>query len=122
MEPLYTVSQARINSSSNFARQAMTTQQCINLQFLVWLGKPPLDALGMLQQVYGDETMSRSRVFEWHKRFTEGREDVGDGFRSGRPSTSRTADNVERVKQMVRGDRTFRVSFKHLNVTTEGFQ
>ena len=29
--------------------------------------------------------------------------------RSGRPSTSRTVDNVERVKQMVRGDRRLTV-------------
>ena len=48
--------------------------------------------------------MSHSRVFEWHKRFKEGREDVEDDSRSGRPLTSRTADNVERVKQMVPGD------------------
>ena len=48
--------------------------------------------------------MSRSRVFEWHKQFKEGRKDVEDDSRSGRPSMSRTADNVERVKQMVRGD------------------
>ena len=82
----------------------MTREQRINLKFLVRLGKAPLDALGMLQEVYGDETMSHSRVFEWHKRFKEGREDVEDDSRSGRPSTSRTADNVERVKQMVRGD------------------
>ena len=53
--------------------------------------------------------MSRSRIFEWHKRFKEGREDVEDDSRSGRPSTSRTADNVERVKQMVRGDRRLTV-------------
>ena len=87
----------------------MTTEQRINLKFLVRLGKTPSDALGMLQEVYGDETMSRSRVFEWHKRFKEGREDVEDDSRSGRPSTSRTADNVERVKQMVRGDRRLTV-------------
>ena len=87
----------------------MTTEQRINLKFLVRLGKTPSDALGMLQEVYGDGTMSRSRVFEWHKRFKEGREDVEDDSRSGRPSTSRTADNVERVKQMVRGDRRLTV-------------
>ena len=87
----------------------MTTEQRINLKFLVQLGKTPSDALGMLHEVYGDETMSRSRVFEWHKRFEEGREDVEDDSRSGRPSTSSTADNVERVKQMVRGDRRLTV-------------
>ena len=83
----------------------MTTEQRINLKILVRLGKTPSDALGMLQEVYGDETMSCSHVFEWHKRFKEGLEDVEDDSRSERPSTSRTADNVERMKQMVHGDR-----------------
>ena len=69
----------------------MTTEQRINLKLLVRLGKTPLDALGMLQEVYGGETMLRSHVFEWHKRFKEGREDVEDDSRSGRPSTSRAA-------------------------------
>ena len=55
----------------------MTTEQRINLKFLVWLGKTPSDTLGMLQEVYGDETMSHSHVFEWHKQFKEGRKDVG---------------------------------------------
>ena len=58
----------------------------------------------MLQEVYGDETISRSHVFEWHKWFKEGREDVEDDSRSGRPLMSRTADNVERMKQMAHGD------------------
>ena len=72
---------------------------------MVRLGKAPSDALRVLQEVYGDEAMSCSSVFEWHKRFKEGHEDVEDDSRSGRPSTSRTADNVECVKQVVRGDR-----------------
>ena len=29
----------------------------------------------MLQQVYRNNTISCMRVFEWHKRFKEGRED-----------------------------------------------
>ena len=64
----------------------------------------------MLQEVYGDETMSRSRVFKWHKRFKEGREDVEDDS-IGVEGLQRagTADNVERVKQMVRGDRRLTV-------------
>ena len=40
----------------------------------------------MLQQVYQEQTLSRSTVFLWHKRFKEGRE---DDPRDGRPSTSR---------------------------------
>ena len=53
--------------------------------------------------------MSRTRAFEWHKRFKEGQEEFEDDPRSGRPSTSRTANNIERVKQMVRVDRQLTV-------------
>ena len=45
--------------------------------------------------------MSRTRIFEWHKRF---REDVEDDPRSGRPTTSRTNKNVERVREKVCSD------------------
>ena len=102
-EAIVHFSQARINGYLNFTCQAMTTEQRINLKFLVLLGKTPSDALGMLQEVYGDETM-HAHVSEWHKRFKEGHKDVEDDSRSGRPSTSRTADNAECMKQMVRGD------------------
>ncbi|XP_060774022.1 protein GVQW3-like, partial [Neoarius graeffei] len=80
-----------------------------NLKFLVRLGKTPSEALRLLQQVYGDETMSRSWVFEWHKRFKEGPEDVEDDPRSRRPSTSGTEANIERVRQVVHGDRQLTV-------------
>ena len=49
--------------------------------------------------------MSRTRIFEWHKRFREGREDVKDDPKSGRPTTSRTNENVECVREKVCSDR-----------------
>ena len=87
----------------------MTTKQRTNLKFIVGLGKSPSEALCMLQQVYQDQTLSRSTVFLWHKRFKEGREDVEDDPRGGRPSTSRNKTNVELVKRVVRGDRRLTV-------------
>jgi len=64
------------------------------LKFLVRLGKTPTEALKLLQEVCGDDTMSRTRLFEWHRRFKEGREEMEADRRSGRPSTSRTEENV----------------------------
>ena len=88
----------------------MSVEQQFNLKFLVRLGKTPTEALKLLQEVYGDETMSRTRFFEWHRRLKEGRrEEVEDDRRSGRPSTSRTDENVERVRQKVRSDCRFTV-------------
>ena len=49
--------------------------------------------------------MSGTRLFEWHSRFKEGRENVEDDHRSRRLSTSRTDENVERVRHKVRSDR-----------------
>ena len=65
--------------------------------------------------------MSRTRIFEWHKRFREGKEDMEDDPRSGRPTTSRTNENVERVKEKVRSDRrlTVRMIADELNMNSE---
>ena len=49
----------------------MSVEQQINLKFLVRLGKTPTEALKLLQEVYGDDTMSRTRLFEWFRRFKE---------------------------------------------------
>ena len=87
----------------------MSLEQRINLKFFVRLGKTPSEALKVLQEFYGDDTMSRTRFFEWCRRFKEEREEVEDDHRSGRPSTSRRDENVERVRQKVRSDRRLTV-------------
>ena len=46
--------------------------------------------------------MSRTRIFEWHKRFVEGRED--DPKSGRRPCTSTTDTNIEKVQQLVCSD------------------
>ena len=83
----------------------MSVEQRINLKFLVRLGKTLIEALKFLHELYGDDTRSRTRLFEWHRRFKERKEEVEDDHRSGRPSTSRTDENVERMIQKVRSDR-----------------
>ena len=83
----------------------MTIEQRINIKFCVKLGKLATETLKMLSNVYGDSSMSRTRVFEWHKRFMEGRKDVEDDPKSGRPCTSTTDTNIEKVQQLVCSDR-----------------
>ena len=41
------------------------------------------------------------KVQLWYNRFKEGREDVNDFTRLGRPNTSTTDDNIEAVKKIV---------------------
>ena len=55
----------------------------------------------MLTIAYGEFTLSKKNVYKWYKLFQEGRENVEDEPRPGRPSTSTTDENVEAVKEIV---------------------
>ena len=48
--------------------------------------------------------MSRTQIFKWHKRFEKGREEVEDDPKTGRPSRTRTDENITREKQLVQSD------------------
>ena len=80
-------------------------EQRINLKFLVKLKKSATECYQLLKEVFGDNTLSRTRVFEWHRRFSEGREEVEDDERPGRPVTSRTEEKIQKVSEIVRKDR-----------------
>ncbi|KAJ8960591.1 hypothetical protein NQ318_013880 [Aromia moschata] len=53
------------------------------------------EAYAMLKEVCGNKCLSRTQVFEWFKRFKEGRESTEDDPRPGRPSTS--IENIEKT-------------------------
>ena len=55
----------------------------------------------MLLKIYGDNAMKKTAVYKWVKLFSEGRENVIDEERSGRPATSRTEENIAKVRQIV---------------------
>ena len=59
----------------------------------------------ILSKAYGESAMSKTRIYEWYKRFQHGRKEVEDNDCPGRPSTSTTDENVEKVKEMVMYDR-----------------
>ena len=65
--------------------------------------------------------MSRTCLFEWHRRFKEKRKDVEDDHRRGTPSTSISDGNVKRVRQKVRSDRrlTVRMIADELGMNSE---
>jgi len=72
-------------------------EQRINIKFCVKIGKSGSETLALLILVYGEYAMKKSSVFEWRRRFKEGREDVQDDPRSGQPKTERTDADVDRV-------------------------
>jgi hypothetical protein len=42
-----------------------------------------------IQKAYGDAALSRTTIFEWHKRFREGRESVRENKRISKPQRKR---------------------------------
>ncbi|UYV80341.1 hypothetical protein LAZ67_18002535 [Cordylochernes scorpioides] len=74
--------------------------QRICIKFCVKNGFKGAEIFWMLKTAYGDAVMSRRRVFEWYKRFKEGREETADNERSGRPSTSTTPEKVDKVLEV----------------------
>ena len=59
--------------------------------------------------MYGDNAMSDGVVRKWVRMFNEGRENVHDEARSGRPSLVND-DLVRKVNKRVRDDRCFTIS------------
>ena len=51
-------------------------EQRINIKFCVKIGKSASETLALLTVAYGEYVMKKSSVFEWHRRFKEGRKDV----------------------------------------------
>jgi histone-lysine N-methyltransferase SETMAR len=80
-------------------------EQRINIKFLVKLKKSPTECFEMLKEVFGDNYMSCARVFEWHRRFSEGREEVEEDERPGRFVSSRTDKNIQKINEIVQKDR-----------------
>ncbi|XP_035229293.1 protein GVQW3-like [Stegodyphus dumicola] len=60
---------------------------------------------GVIQEASKKEARSCAMVFMWHRRFKDGGENVEDDDHSGKPSSSRTDQNVERVRELLNNDR-----------------
>ena len=63
----------------------------------------------MLKIAFREEAMGRTQTYERWKRFKEGRTSIDDDLRSGQPSTSKTDDNVAKVREVIRSNRRLTV-------------
>jgi len=92
----------------------------VNIKFLVKLKKSETETVQLLTEAYGKDCMSRARVFELHKRFSESRESLKND-RPGRPHTAVTDDNIERVRDVILKDQRLglRASADEVNLDRE---
>ena len=61
-----------------------TLEERYTIKLCFKLGKNAAETYGMLQTAFQLSCMNQASVFEWHKRFKEGRESVRDDERCGR--------------------------------------
>jgi histone-lysine N-methyltransferase SETMAR len=80
-------------------------EQCVVIQFCCKGDFSATKTVELIQKAYSDAALSQTTIFEWHKRFREGRESVKDDERSGWPTTSQTDDNITAVNKMVKENR-----------------
>jgi len=80
-------------------------EQRVAIKFCCKVNFSATKTVELIQKAYGDAALSQTTIFEWHKWFRESRESVKDDECSGRPTTSRTDDNIAAVDKMVKEDR-----------------
>ena len=71
-------------------------EQSCAITVCVKLGESATLTNKKLQRAYGEHSLSKAQVVRWHKSFLEGWEQVQDEPHAGRPSTSKTDDNMKK--------------------------
>ena len=79
--------------------QSDTLEERYAIKFCFKLAKNAIETYGMLQTAFGASCMNRAWVFEWHKRFKEGRKSLRDDERCGK---SKEVNTPETIGQRVR--------------------
>jgi [histone H3]-lysine36 N-dimethyltransferase SETMAR len=62
-----------------------------------------------LHEVFGDRALSKASVYNWIQDFKSGRESLEDYSRTGRPTTSKSQENINRALDLLHGDRRLTV-------------
>ena len=58
-----------------------------------------------MQDIFGDKCLSKTTIYRCIARFDNGDEDLYDDPRPGRPTSSKTRSNIERVQTILYEDR-----------------
>ena len=84
------------------------------IKFCFKLGKnAATETYGMLQTTFQPSCMNQGSVFEWHKRFKEGRESMRDDERCGRSKEVNTPELIGTIKNFM--DKDCHVSIETIN-------
>ena len=74
--------------------QSDTLEERYAIKLCFKLVKNASETYGMLQSAFRSSCMNRASVFEWHKRFKEGKESMRDDERCGRSKEVNTPELI----------------------------
>ena len=80
-------------------------EQRVCVKFCFLLGKSTAQTVLMLQEAFKKEALSKTQVYERYWRFRGVEMSCEDQPRSGRPSTCRNIENLEKVCNAINADR-----------------
>ena len=81
------------------SRREDTLEERYAIKLCFKLGKNATETYGMFQTAFRSSCMNQASVFEWHKRFKEGKQSARDYERCGR---SKEVNTPELIGQSVR--------------------
>jgi len=71
-------------------------KQRMTVKFSFLLGKTGTETLEIFKTAYKGDALGKTQVFEWFFRFKNGEMSIDDQTCSGRPSMTRTDENVKK--------------------------
>jgi ribosomal protein L16 Arg81 hydroxylase len=80
-------------------------QQRYCIKFCQKRGDTQVKTIHKIQQAFGDDAMSNSRIKEWFSRFKDGRTSVDSELQPARPSTSQNDNVIDQVQTLILQDR-----------------
>jgi len=89
----------------NYCKMTERIEQRYCIKFCQKLGDTQGETIRKIQQAFGDDAMSITRIKEWYNRFKDGATSVDSEPRHGRPSTSRNDNVIKEVRTLVMQDR-----------------
>ena len=84
----------------SYCKMTQRLEQRYCIKFCQKLGDTQVETIRKIQQAFGDDAMSITRIKEWYNRFKDGVTSVDSEPRHGRPSTSRN-DNINQLRTLV---------------------
>jgi len=80
-------------------------EQRVCIKVCANLGKSATEILTTIQHAFGDQSLSRAQVFQWHAQFMTGRTSADDNENTGRFTSCTTPETVARIQELLHQDR-----------------